>query len=220
MKDAEKFIDVKTGNYLPPLTTGREAADLMKAGKAVSVPFEFDRQVIRQSRGIWGKLDRLEEIIQRRNDFFPDVEADAFPQALAKIGVARAKAWASGQIDADAAWIQKSLAPLGASLNRFSGDSGNVAIQERISNLASIGGTPMAKKAALALSGELRQAIRENLTQYGLNPEEFLGTKTQQGGTAAPKAPREGYKWVRNPQGIRGQWPANEPLAPGYTDLK
>ena len=78
----------------------------------------------------------------------------------------------------------------------------------------------MAKKAALALSGELRQAIRENLTQYGLNPEEFLGTKTQQGGTAAPKAPREGYKWVRNPQGIRGQWPANEPLAPGYTDLK
>ena len=167
--EAENYMDPETGRHPNASLSKQEVYKTY-----IPVKGEGAKTVMLRARPLWEALNRIEQIITTSPDLYPPSTGSKLKDNLA-VGKAYANYFTGAKTDPRVGKLRDAFAPYGPALNRFSGDTGNVALSERATNLQALATSPRTREVALETLSELRSSIRDQMAQMGFNVDKILG---------------------------------------------
>lgn len=195
-------------NTLQSPPTGMTLSQIQGSGEYVQVPAGAV-PVIKQGAAVNGLLQQARDVITRRDDLYPNSTGGKIRDNL-NVGMAAATFMAGKRTDPDVAKLNSLLIGLPALAKAF-GDTGNIAVAERLMAESSVGFNAQTKEAAKARLDTIESLIKNNLSTYGVN----LPNATPPGGSGAGGG--QGKVRVIAPDGTKGTWDLSRgPIPPGF----
>lgn len=156
-----RYVNKQTLQAPPP---GMTAPQIQASGDYVAVP-EGALQAVRQFKTVAQLFDRAEQTIKKRSDLFPESK-DNILLDRANVAYAQAK-WALGaRTDPDIGTMESLMVALPTLVKAF-GDTGNIAVQERLQAATAAGFNAATKENALARIQSIRSLTAAGATAMG-----------------------------------------------------
>lgn len=162
--EATNYIHRQTLQPPPP---GMTKSQIEASGQYVQASTQA-QGLVRPYQTIKTTLDRLEDILERREDLFPKASGNAYVDTV-NVAKAKAKFFAlrAAGIDADVKLLGQMEATL-PTIARFFGDTGNIAVAERVINKEAVGLSPMTAQAAQQMIDQMREYANASGSTVGL----------------------------------------------------